>query len=163
MISLIRVDDRIIHGQIVERWAKEYPCDGIIAVNDKAAKSAILTQAYSNATDKRVFVWTMNQFLEKLNLVLESPKSYFLITKTPIEMAELLVKHRIPTSNIKRVVIGPCSQRENTTFLGKNQFLTKEEAQACEKISKAGFTVDFALLEETAIGEWKNFRSKFEF
>ena len=38
-ISFIRVDDRIIHGQIIIRWSTEYPCDGIIAVDDKAASS----------------------------------------------------------------------------------------------------------------------------
>ena len=27
MISFVRVDDRIIHGQIITRWSKEYPCD----------------------------------------------------------------------------------------------------------------------------------------
>ncbi|MBQ0066239.1 MAG: PTS sugar transporter subunit IIB [Firmicutes bacterium] len=163
MISFIRVDDRVIHGQIVERWAKEYPCDGIVAVNNKAAKTPILAQAYANATDKRVYVWTVETFLEKLHLILESPRSYFLITKDPIDMATLLVDHRIQTSGVKRVVIGPCSQRENTIFLGKNQFLTKEEGMACQKMVKAGYTVDFALLEETAIGEWKDFKSKFGF
>ena len=42
-ISFIRVDDRMIHGQTCTRWALEYPCDGLIAVNDKAA-FAQLTQ-----------------------------------------------------------------------------------------------------------------------
>ena len=60
MISLIRVDDRIIHGQIVTRWSKEYPCDGIIAVNDKAATTPVLTQSFKASTDKKVFVWTRN-------------------------------------------------------------------------------------------------------
>ena len=32
MISFVRVDDRMIHGQTVTRWALEVPCDGIIAV-----------------------------------------------------------------------------------------------------------------------------------
>ena len=58
MISFIRVDDRIIHGQIVTRWSKEYPCDGIIAVNDKAATTPVLTQSFKASTDKKVFVWT---------------------------------------------------------------------------------------------------------
>ena len=48
MISFIRVDDRIIHGQIVTRWSKEYPCDGIIAVNDKAATTPVLTQSFKD-------------------------------------------------------------------------------------------------------------------
>ena len=35
-VSFIRVDDRMIHGQTCTRWALEYPCDGLIAVNDAA-------------------------------------------------------------------------------------------------------------------------------
>lgn len=27
-VSFVRIDDRMIHGQTVTRWAKEYPCDG---------------------------------------------------------------------------------------------------------------------------------------
>ena len=36
-VSFVRIDDRMIHGQTVTRWAKEMPCDGIIAVNDAAS------------------------------------------------------------------------------------------------------------------------------
>lgn len=31
-VSFIRIDDRMIHGQTCTRWAREYPCDGLIAV-----------------------------------------------------------------------------------------------------------------------------------
>ena len=34
-VSFVRIDDRMIHGQTCTRWAREYPCDGLIAVNDK--------------------------------------------------------------------------------------------------------------------------------
>ena len=44
-ISFIRVDDRMIHGQTCTRWALEYPCDGLIAVNDKAATTPVLKAA----------------------------------------------------------------------------------------------------------------------
>ena len=55
-ISFIRVDDRMIHGQTCTRWALEYPCDGLIAVNDKAATTPVLKAAYKNASDKKTFV-----------------------------------------------------------------------------------------------------------
>ena len=51
-VSFVRIDDRMIHGQTVTRWAKEYPCDGLIAVNDAAAKNKVLIQAYKGASDK---------------------------------------------------------------------------------------------------------------
>ena len=57
-ISFIRVDDRMIHGQTCTRWALEYPCDGLIAVNDKAANTPVLKAAYKSASGKKTFVWT---------------------------------------------------------------------------------------------------------
>ena len=45
MISFIRIDDRMIHGQTCTRWSLEYPCTGLIAVNDKAAFSALAEKA----------------------------------------------------------------------------------------------------------------------
>ena len=65
MISFVRVDDRIIHGQIITRWSKEYPCDGIIAVNDKAATTPVLKQSFVASTDKKVFVGQRNTSLRR--------------------------------------------------------------------------------------------------
>ena len=48
MISFIRIDDRMIHGQTVTRWSLEYPCDGLIAVNDAAASNPVLKEAYKS-------------------------------------------------------------------------------------------------------------------
>lgn len=104
MISFVRVDDRIIHGQIITRWSKEYPCDGIIAVNDKAATTPVLKQSFVASTDKKVFVWTKEHFLEKAQTVLDSNKRYFLITKNPVDMKELLVDNKFVPSDVKRVL-----------------------------------------------------------
>ena len=85
-ISFIRVDDRMIHGQTCTRWALEYPCDGLIAVNDKAAKTPVLKAAYKNASDKKTFVWSLDEWRAKCGKVLASKDRYFLITKDPITM-----------------------------------------------------------------------------
>ena len=161
MISFMRVDDRIIHGQIITRWSKEYPCDGIIAVNDKAATTPVLSQSFKASTDKKVFVWTKDHFKEVQEKVLNSPKRYFLITKNPVDMKEILVDMGFVPSDVKRLIIGPCNDRPGATKLGQNQSITQEEADALEAITNAGYTVEFALLKETSIGEWPKFRSKF--
>ena len=71
-ISFVRIDDRMIHGQTVTRWAKEYPCDGLVAVNNAAAGNAVLKQAYKAASDKKTFVWTKEAFKEKYYLTDEA-------------------------------------------------------------------------------------------
>ena len=161
MISFIRVDDRIIHGQIVTRWSKEFPCDGIVAVNDKAATTPVLKESFKASTDKKVFIWTAEEWREKCEKVKESNKKYFLITKNPVDMARILVDEKFIPNDIKRVVIGPCNDRPGAVKLGQNQSITQEEAEACEKLTNAGYDVYFALLQETAIGSWPKFRSKF--
>lgn len=161
-ISFIRVDDRIIHGQTTVRWSKEYPCDGIVAVNDRAATTDVLKAAYKSASGKKTFIWTYEEWKKKCQKVLDSKDRYFLITKDPITMEKILVEDGFDPG-IRQVVIGPCNEREGTTKLGNNQSILQEEAQALENIMQAGYDVEFALVKEEAIGNWKKFRSKFGF
>lgn len=161
MISFMRVDDRIIHGQVVTRWSKEFPCDGIVAVNDKAASTPVLAKSFKASTDKKVFIWTMEHFLEKQDKVKTSAKNYFLITKNPVDMKKILIDHNFVPNDVKTLIIGPCNDRPGSVKLGNNQSITQEEADALEAISKAGYTVEFALVRETSIGTWDKFRSKF--
>ena len=148
-ISFVRIDDRMIHGQTVTRWAKEYPCDGLIAVNDAAAGNAVLKQAYKAASDKKTFVWTKEAFKEKSQKVLDSDSRYFLITKNP--------------ADVKEIIVGPANDRPGATKLGNNQSITQEEAEAIEAIEKAGYKVKFQLLPDVSIGYWSDFKSKFGF
>lgn len=161
-ISFIRVDDRMIHGQTCTRWALEYPCDGLIAVNDKVANTPVLKAAYKSASGKKTFVWTHEEWKEKCKKVMESKSRYFLITKDPISMAQILVDDKFEPG-IKEVIIGPCNDRPGSIKLGNNQSITQEEAEALEKIMNAGYNIEFALLKEEAIGNWKKFRGQFGF
>ena len=75
-VSFIRVDDRMIHGQTCTRWALEYPCDGLLAVNNAAAGNSVLKAAYKSASGKKTFVWTLEEFKEKSKKVLETWKRF---------------------------------------------------------------------------------------
>ena len=160
-ISFIRIDDRMIHGQTVTRWSLEYPCDGLVAVNDAAANNSMLKAAYKSVAGKKTFVWTMEDWQKKCQKVLDSNDRYFLITKNPLDMKKILVDQGFKPG-INRVIVGPCNDRAGAVKLGNNQSITPEEAQAFEDITKAGYTVEFALVKETSIGEWPKFRDKFD-
>ncbi len=161
-VSFLRIDDRMIHGQTCTRWSLEYPCDGLIAVNDAAASDPVLKQAYKSASEKKTFVWTLEAFQQKCQKVLDSKDRYFIITKNPQDMKKILVDMGFKPG-LDRVIVGPCNDRPGATKLGNNQSITQEEAQALEDITNAGYTVEFALLKEKSIGEWPKFRGKFGF
>ncbi len=161
-VSFLRIDDRMIHGQTCTRWSLEYPCDGLVAVNDAAASDPVLKQAYKSASEKKTFVWTLEAFQQKCQKVLDSKDRYFIITKNPQDMKKILVDMGFKPG-LDRVIVGPCNDRPGATKLGNNQSITQEEAQALEDITNAGYTVEFALLKEKSIGEWPKFRGKFGF
>ncbi len=161
-ISFIRIDDRIIHGQTVTRWANEYPCTGLIGVNDAAANNKLLVSAFKGASDKKTFIWTKEHFKEKSDKVLASADKYFLITKNPVDMAELLADFGFE-STVKKFIVGPCPDRPGAVKLGNNQSITQEEAEALERLKEAGYEIEFALVKEASIGTWDKFRGKFGF
>ncbi len=161
-ISFIRIDDRMIHGQTCTRWSLEYPCTGLVAVNDAAATTPVLKAAYKSASDKKTFIWTLAAWKEKRDKVLASKDQYFLIAKNPIDMAKILCDPSFDPG-VRTVIVGPCNDRPGAVKLGNNQSITQEEAQALEDIMNAGYEVEFALIKEAAIGNWKKFRGQFGF
>ena len=159
-ITFLRVDDRIIHGQITTRWSKEFPCDAIVAVNDHAATTSFIKASFLSATGKPTYIWTYAEWLEKCDKVLQSSKNYFLITKEPMLMAKILIDDNF-VPGPKLVVVGPANDRPGAVKIGNNQSLMQNEADAFEKIHQAGYQILFALVKEDAIGYWPKFRSMF--
>ena len=162
-VSSLRVDDRMIDGQTVTSAPLGSRCPIMIAVNDAAAKNPVLKGAYKSASDKKTFVWGVDEFIAKSKKVIESKDNYFLITKNPVDMKKILVDAGFVPSDVKTVIIGPCNDRPGAVKLGNNQSITQEEAEALEAIMKAGYEVEFALVKEAAIGNWKKFRGQFGF
>ena len=159
-VSFIRVDDRMIHGQTCTRWALEYPCDGIVAVNDDVANNSVLKAAYKSASGKKTFIWTMEDWQRKCQKVLDSNDRYFLITKNPLDMKKILVDQGF-RCDINKVIIGPCNDRPNSVKLGNNQSITQEEADALQALAQAGYQVEFRLIPDESIGNWDKFKGQF--
>lgn len=55
-LKLTRIDFRLIHGQVMTRWVKQYDIKTIIVVHDKSAKSPILKKILINAAPAGVKV-----------------------------------------------------------------------------------------------------------
>lgn len=160
MITFIRIDDRIIHGQVVIRWSMEYPCDGIIAVNDNASNDPVIKSVLKAASGKTTFIWTVDEFLGKMDQVIKSKKKYFLITKDPIAMCKLLVDNNLKTE-VNKVNVGPQSAREGTVKVNDNACITMEEATCYERIGAKGYEIDFRLVPNSKSVSWNGVRDKF--
>lgn len=51
-ISVVRIDDRVIHGQTMTRWTKARPVDGILVVGDSIAHNQLRRKVLKAAANE---------------------------------------------------------------------------------------------------------------
>lgn len=72
IICLVRIDDRLIHGQVVTRWAKEYKISRIIVVNDEISKDMIRKTLLTQVTPPGITAHVLD--INKTIRVYNNPK-----------------------------------------------------------------------------------------
>ncbi|EAS43166.1 PTS mannose/fructose/sorbose transporter subunit IIB [Photobacterium profundum] len=160
-ISFVRIDDRVIHGQLMTRWAKELPCDGIVAIDDAVAADPLLSQVMKGAvTDVKVWLFDADTAISKLPKVIASDKKYFVIAKSPVTL-QRISEAGIDLSNLNgKINVGPMSAREGTTTIGNNQSVNPDEVSAFEYLSQLGHQIDFRLVPDASAYNWDTAQKK---
>lgn len=162
-LSFVRIDDRVIHGQLVTRWAKELPCDGIIAIDDAVAADPLLSSVMKGAVpDTKVWLFDTATAIEKLPKVIASEKRYFVIAKSPV-ILQRLEEAGISLKNANgKINVGPMSARASTITIGPNQSVNSEEAAAFEWLAVKGHHIDFRLVPDASSFSWQDARQKID-
>lgn len=73
MITMARVDDRLIHGQVAVKWSKELNISRIIVASDSIAKNAVQVAALKGAAPSGVKAAILT--IEKAQNILNDPRS----------------------------------------------------------------------------------------
>lgn len=152
-ISFVRIDDRVIHGQLVTRWAKELPCDGIIAIDDAVAADPLLSSVMKGAVqDIKVWLFDTATAIEKLPKIIASEKRYFVIGKSSVTLRRIEEAGISLQNTHRKINVGPMSARANTTTIGPNQAVSAEEAAVTFAASRPGRKTLITLLERAKEG-----------
>lgn len=86
----IRVDDRLVHGQVVTAWLKQLKAKVIIAVDDTAAANVIISKALKMATPKNVELIIVTANEGKSILADYAKKDVMVITKSLVTAKVLI-------------------------------------------------------------------------
>ncbi|MBP2657749.1 MAG: mannose/fructose/sorbose transporter subunit [Firmicutes bacterium] len=148
-IKLIRVDFRLIHGQVITRWLKQTDANRIIVIDNKLSKDPFMSQVYVMAAppgvnvemmsvDEAAASWGKNQLGNGSVLIL------FKTVSTALEAAEKGVP-------LKRLQIGGLGAGPGRKVVYNQITLNKEDAEKLQTLSDAGTKVFFQTVpEETA-------------
>lgn len=137
VVNLARVDERLIHGQVMMTLSQKSGINSIFVVDDVVAADSFMRELYKSAgsrtgqktivisVDKAKFYWDEYNFKDY---------SCILIAKT-IDVIYQLVKHGI---EIKDLNIGGIAQKNADTdiFVTKSVYLNKEDAYKLKEMNE---------------------------
>jgi len=133
MIKHLRIDNRLIHGQVAVTWMRRINADAIVVVNDAVAKDRIQQMALPLAArDAKVLVLS-HQALQ--DYVKEHPQeSLFVIAKFPTDALQILESGL----DVGEVNVGNAAPIAGTKYVmveKKSIAATKEDAEVYRKIA----------------------------
>ena len=150
MISMIRIDDRLVHGQVAVKWSKELGISRIVVVSDSIAQNEIQVSALKMAGPSGVKVAVLS--LEKAIAILNDPRSeqlkILVVTNEPKYVAGLVPKLKekpmLNMANYGRIG-GSLSDKEKIT---ETVYLSEEDKETLKEIFDAGYGFSYQPLPD---------------
>lgn len=101
MINCLRIDDRLLHGQVITKWITIYDPDAIVIADDKTAADPIAKMALKVAKPEGIKL-AINNVNDAIGL-LQNPKTksmkLFVLVKTT-ESAKRIIEAGLKVQNI---------------------------------------------------------------
>jgi PTS system mannose-specific IIB component len=145
-IIFARVDDRLIHGQVVTEIVPTHKINHIIIVDDITASDGMQRRILKALAPSgvQVSVHSIESATENLKRDFNSKERVLVLAKTPIAFKELH-ENGIP---FKEINIGGMGTRDDRSVLIKNVGANKEEREAIKKLLDSDIDVYYQLVPE---------------
>jgi fructoselysine/glucoselysine PTS system EIIB component len=136
MIEQIRVDDRLIHGQVAVVWSKQFGTTHMVVANDSAAKNEVQQMTLKMATPDGVKL--LIRSVDDAIKVFNNPKSenikMFVLTNSCIDALKIAENCKVQSINVAN--IGRFDSADSKTQLNADVGCTAEELEALKKIAE---------------------------
>lgn len=143
MICFCRIDDRLIHGQVVTTWVNVKKIEQIIVVNDQVAADKIQKNILNMAAPQGIKVHTfgVERFAEVYQTTPIKKRTMLLFTNSidAARLVELGVK-------IEELNIGGMRFQEGRKQLTKALSVTPEEEEAFRRLLAAGVEITIQMV-----------------
>ena len=145
-VVLIRIDDRLIHGQVVENWMKFLKIDHVVVVNDFVASDRMQKALFSMAVPDhaKISILTITQAKEAiLNGQFEEDRAMLLLV-SPQDVLNLIDKG----VRIKEVNVGGMHYSPDKKQILKAISVSKEDMQAFQELDKLGIHLEARMVPD---------------
>ena len=140
MIKHFRIDERLIHGQVVLAWSKVFRITHIVVANDSAVANTVVGQTLTMATPPgmKASIKTVKDAIELLNDPRCEPLSILVLVDSPKDALELIDG----VKEIKSVNIGNYGRldaaKDGRERLVEGLYANEEDKKWLKKILETG-------------------------
>ena len=160
MIQLIRIDDRLLHGQVAYSWKSELNYNAIVIASDEAAADDVRKMAIKLCAPEgvKLAVRTVEAAAELLNNPKLEKMKVFVICANPADVVRLtaMIKEK-PVINV-----GGMQKRDNTVNFSKAVFADKADLEALDKLLAKGYEIEVRQVPSYQPISYESLRKKVE-
>ena len=137
-LALSRIDDRLIHGQVVVGWGQPLDIGFLVLVDDEVACSEWEQELYRMGTppEMNVYFHSVQDAAGALEQYRTDPRPGILLTSNVASMLRL-----VKEAGVTEVNIGGIHHRADRRQRLRYVFLSPEEEQLLREMEKLGATV----------------------
>ncbi|HMM83677.1 MAG TPA: PTS sugar transporter subunit IIB [Terrimesophilobacter sp.] len=145
-LSLVRVDDRLIHGQVIAVWLRALGADVIVVADDETAEDEFLKDVLILAAPSGVDVevYTVDEAAARVTELAGSKERTFVLVRSPISVLRM-VEQGVP---IPLLNIGGMGAASNRSKLYKNISASTEEIDAMHALERLGTKVEIRIVAD---------------
>jgi PTS system mannose-specific IIB component len=142
-IILARIDDRLLHGQVVVKWIPHLEADAVIIIDDELDKNDFLKKVTLTAAPNTIEarITSVDNFKESFQTV---KGRTLLIAKSP-QVFESLISQGV---EIKRIVLGGMGSGNDRKNLYRNIHVSTEEMASLIKMADHNVEVDIQIIPD---------------
>lgn len=147
-INLVRIDDRLIHGQVITTWVKNHDIEQVLIINDKVANDKIQQSVLTMSTppELKVQVFGVQKFIE-IQKKTEIKRRTMLLFTNSIDV-NVLVENGV---KIDRLNVGGMRMQEGRRILSRAVAVTPEEEQAFKSLIARNIPVEIQMVPKDPV------------
>lgn len=145
-IVLTRIDDRLIHGQVMTAWVRYAGGNRIVIVDDIVAQDVFLRSVLEMAVPSgiKLNIYNIEDAAKALNNEQDSTDKIIILVKTPNTVYELVERG----VDIKDLNVGGMGARAGRKKFYKNISVSEEEKESFRKLIEKGTNISIRIIPD---------------
>ena len=147
MIAGVRVDHRLVHGQVAVAWTHHLDIGRIILIDDATAADEFQSQVLKMAKPAgvKLNVFSVEKALERAEKIDSLNDTVFIIFGCTKDASRYITSHPV----FRELNLGGVTKKDNSKLYGDVVYLNPEEEEDLRAIQKTGCTLNIQQLPTT--------------